>query len=110
MASMIAKKQVNFIKPQSTTTDLIKNHLENAKYISIASKDAHLIDAAMISDKIIASNDDTARGVFCELSECYRGIRTIKWFNAITDREFVSNFLSSDCFVPEKYYVVPTKV
>ena len=93
MASIIAKKQVNFIKPQSTTTDFIKNHLENAKYIYIARKDAHLIDTAMISDKMVASNDDIARGVFCELSEYYGGIRTIKWFNAITDREFVSNFL-----------------
>ena len=58
MSSIIAKKQVNFIKPQSTTTDFIKNHLENAKYISIARKDAHLIDTAMISDKMVASNDD----------------------------------------------------
>ncbi len=108
LASMIAKKKVNFIKPESTTTGLIHNHLEKDKSIAIAEKDAHLIDAAIEVDKIIASNDDIARGVFCELSENCGDIRTIKWFNAITDREFVSNFLLSDCFVPEKYYVVDT--
>lgn len=106
LSSMIAKKKVNFIRPSEITGDLIVNNLDKDKQIAIAVKDAHLIDAALTVDKIIASNDDIARNVFCELSTSCGNLRSIKWFNAITDREFVANFLVSDCFVPEKYYVI----
>lgn len=106
LASMIAKKKVNFIKPPSIASGLITNYLEREKSIAIAEKDAHLIDGALEVDKIIASNDDIARNVFCDLSKNCGNLRTIKWFNAIKDRDFVSNYLESDCFVPEKYYVL----
>jgi hypothetical protein len=109
LASMIAKKKVNFIKPQSITNDLIVNNLNNLnkeKEIAIAVKDAHLIDGALAVDNIIASNDDIARNVFCELSNSCGDLRTIKWFNAITDRVFVTDYLVSDCFVPQRYYVI----
>jgi hypothetical protein len=103
---MIAKKKVNFIKPQSITNGLIVNNLNKYKEIAIAVKDAHLIDGALEVDSIIASNDDIARNVFCELSNSCGNLRTIKWFNAITDRVFVTDYLVSDCFVPQKYYVI----
>ena len=106
LASMIAKKKVNFIKPSSITNNLIINNLIKDKEIAIAVKDAHLIDGALEVDNIIASNDDIARNVFCELSTSCGSLRTIKWFNAITDRDFVADYLVSDCFVPEKYYVI----
>jgi hypothetical protein len=106
LSSMIAKKKVDFIRPSEITGDLIVNNLDKDKEIAIAVKDAHLIDGALTVDKIIASNDDIARNVFCELSTNCGSLRTIKWFNAIADREFVTNFLISDCFVPEKYYVI----
>ena len=109
LSSMIAKRKVDFIKPEAITIDSIDRHLINEKSIAIAKKDVHLIDAALATDRVIASNDDIARNVFCELSRNCGNIRTIKWFNAITDRDFVSNFLLSDCFVPEKYCIAAEK-
>jgi hypothetical protein len=106
LASMIAKKKVSFITPEKITGTLISNRINEARKISIALKDAHLIDGALATDQIIASNDNAARDVFCELSGSCGDIRTIKWFNAIIDRDFVANYLASDCFVPERYYVV----
>lgn len=106
LASMIAQKKVKFIKPVKNTNNLIQKNLTDAKKIGIASKDAHLIDAALDTDKIIASNDNIARDVFCELSVSCGNIRSIKWFNSISDKSFLANYLSSQCFVPINYYVV----
>ena len=106
LASMIAKKKVIFIKPEQQIIVEIEAHLNDLKKKSIAEKDSHLIDAALASDKIIASNDDVARNVFCELSVSCGNIKKIKWFNAVSDRDFVNNYLSSDCFVPEQYYIL----
>lgn len=106
LASMIAKKRINRINPQTTTNTLITNNLKKDKEIAIALKDAHLIDGALEADNIIASNDDIARNVFCELSISCGSLRAIKWFNAIADRDFVTDYLVTDCFVPKQYYVV----
>jgi len=106
LASMIARKKVKFIKPNKQTDSLINAHISDVNKISIAEKDSHLIDAALASDKVIASNDDIARNVFCELSINCGNIRSIKWFNAISDREFVTNHLVSNCFVPKRYYLL----
>ncbi|MBB1391810.1 hypothetical protein H5185_20720 [Shewanella sp. SG44-6] len=105
LASMIAKKRINRINPQATTKTLIVDNLKDKK-IAIALKDAHLIDGALEVDCIIASNDDIARSVFCELSITCGSLRAIKWFNAIADREIVTDYLVSDGFVPKKYYLV----
>jgi hypothetical protein len=106
LASMVAKKRINRINPQSATNTLINNNLKKDKEIAIALKDAHLIDGALEVDSIIASNDDIARNVFRELSISCGSLRTIKWFNAIADRDFVTAYLVTDCFVPKKYYIV----
>ncbi len=106
LASMTAKKRVNRINPKATTNTLITNNLKKDKEIDIALKDAHLIDGALEADNIIVSNDDIARNVFCQLSISCGGLRGIKWFNAISDRDFVTEYLVSDCFVPKKYFVL----
>jgi hypothetical protein len=106
LASMIAKKKVQFIKPVQQANDLINSNLTDSKKITIATKDAHLIDAALDTDRIIASNDDIARNVFCELSVNCGSIRNIKWFNSISDKSFLATYLSTQCFVPQNYYIV----
>jgi len=106
LASMIAKKKVQFIKPVEQTSDLINSHLTDERKITIAVKDAHLIDAALTVDRVIASNDDIARNVFCELSINCGDIRSIKWFNSISDKSFLANYLTTQCFVPQNYYIV----
>jgi|TARA_B110000211_G_C14051667_1_gene541498 hypothetical protein len=106
LASMVAKKKVLFIKPAKQTNDLIIRNLTDSKKITIATKDEHLIDAALETDRVIASNDDIARNVFCDLSTSCGDIRNIKWFNSISDKSFIDTYLSTQCFVPQNYYIV----
>lgn len=106
LSSMIAKKKVNFMESPDVTKALISENLKNEKEVEIAEKDAHLVDTALKTDKIIASNDDNARKVFCEISSNCGNLRAIKWFNATLDNVFISNYLEKNCFVPQKYYLV----
>lgn len=105
LSSMIAKKKVVFVNPVPQVHDVINMGFIEETKVKIAEKDAHLVDAAIFSDRVIASNDDRARSVFCELSNNCGDLKTIKWFNAISDREFIDTFLSTQCYVPEQYYV-----
>jgi hypothetical protein len=60
-----------------TALNLIKNKED------IALKDIHLIEAAIKAENFIASRDDTARNVFCEISDLLRVIRKIVWMNPV---------------------------
>lgn len=110
LASMIARKKVNFIKPPLIAAEKIGTHIENEQRKEVAIKDAHLIDAALLSDKIIASNDNKAREAFCYLSESFSDIQKIAWFNAISDKDFFHEFLKKDCLVPQPYYLLPKAI
>lgn len=83
LASMYAKRKVVMIKPISEAKIKVDNSVITPKENSIASKDAHLIDAALFADKVILSNDDNARKVFCKISENYKELKSIRWFNVI---------------------------
>lgn len=50
----------------------------------IALKDIHLIEAAIKTENFISSRDDTARNLFCEISDSLRVIRKIVWMNPVT--------------------------
>lgn len=108
LASMIARKKVHFIKPedQDRINQLIESNISDLNKRTIATKDAHLINAALLADKVVASNDDTARGVFCDLSDNCGDVRAVKWFNAVHDRDFLSGYLVTNCFVPQEYFLV----
>ncbi|WP_394167020.1 hypothetical protein [Neptunomonas phycophila] len=105
LASMIARKQLKFVKPNSNTKVHIEDNILDEKIKAISIKDAHLIDAALHEDKIIASNDDNARNAFITIADNYKCINQIVWFNAIKDRVFIEEFFVSNKFIPENYYL-----
>jgi predicted nucleic acid-binding protein len=105
LSSMIAKKQIQFVKPNSNTKEHIEENINDEKIKAISVKDAHLIDAALHEDKIIASNDHNARNAFITISDNYKCINEIVWFNAIKDRDFIEGFLVSSIFIPDCYYL-----
>jgi len=105
LSSMIAKKKVDFIKPEKKTSILINKNIKDNTKKSVAEKDAHLLDAALIMDNIVTSNDNNARSVFCSLSNSCGNLKSIKWFNAVTDKSFVSKYFSQKTNVPKKYYL-----
>ncbi|WNJ96006.1 hypothetical protein RND59_02505 [Vibrio ruber] len=105
LSSMFAKKRVKLISPSENIEEKIKLHISEEKNKSIALKDAHLINAALCTDRIVASNDDNARNTFYILSMEYGYIKNIIWLNSVRDREFIYDFLSSRCLVPSEYYL-----
>jgi hypothetical protein len=105
MATMVARKKVLFIKPSSEILNYIKSEVADSKEKDIALKDAHLLDAAWESGKIVASNDDRARNVFCNISEGKRIISEIIWLHAVRDNEFIGSGVLLGAFVPGKYYL-----
>ena len=106
LSSMYSRKLVNRIEPKSITKLLIQNNLTNDKSIDTALKDAHIIDVAIEANGIIASNDDKARKVFCELGRSCGNLQSIIWFNPIRDKIPVANYLSSGCDASPQYYLI----
>jgi predicted nucleic acid-binding protein len=107
MASMVAKKKVLFIKPVQNIKLHIENEVPDSKEKEIALKDAHLLDAALSVDKIIASNDARARAAFCSIAHRKKEISTIAWFNAVADRDFFCEKILIGAFVPDRFYLTP---
>lgn len=105
LASMIAKKKIAFINPNAKIKIFIEENVSEGKDKDIALKDSHLIDAALETDKIITSNDSTAKAVFCTLSKKNGEISQISWFNAVTDKDFISDTLMSNGQIPSKYFL-----
>lgn len=105
LASMVARKKIQFIVPARKIHYFIESSIEDGRDKEIALKDCHLVDAALLADKIIASNDDTARKVFCVLARSMGEIGAISWFNAVTDGAFISGPLMNGEYIPENYYL-----
>ena len=105
LSTMVARKRIKFINPIQKIDEEIESAFSDEKKKGIALKDSHLVDSALFFDKVIASNDDAARSVFCELSIAYGEITSVKWFNAVSDRKFISDYLSKVGFVPDDYYL-----
>ena len=110
LASMIAKKRVKFVEDKnSCIKNYISQNMEEGKLKQITIKDAHLVDLALIEDKLVISNDDIARAAFCEISKNCLEITPIIWLNAVSNREFILQYLSRNCYVPENLYLKPSK-
>lgn len=107
MASMVAKKKIIFVEHEDKIKALIQANEPEGKDKEVALKDAHLLDIALRTDKIIASNDERARAVFCKMANGNGEIGTILWFSALTDREFFCTTLMAGGFVPRNFYLLP---
>jgi len=105
LASMFAKKKVNFVVHKSEFKAFIEENLLEDKMKKIASKDSHLVDAALLTDKVITSNDSTARKAFCEISSKNKILEEIIWLHSSTDNNFIEIFFSRDCFVPPEKFL-----
>jgi hypothetical protein len=65
-------------------------------------KDIHLIEAALLADKIIISIDSTAKGYFQEVMQEIIVLRQIAWANPCMDEEEVIDWLINGAEVEEK--------
>ena len=83
----------------STPGDLLRKSIEtklpDPKRQSAALKDLHLIEAAVTTDRIVVSLDDSARSIFHDVSRDVPEIGGIAWINPDTlgedGREWLEN-------------------
>jgi hypothetical protein len=76
-------------------------------------KDVHLIEAALLADKIIISIDRTAKGYFQEIMQEIVVLKQITWANPCIDEEEVIDWLTNGAELEEKRllgYEVEAKV
>ena len=105
LVSMIARKKLITIIPNNEIQSFIDKNIPESKQKDIAAKDSHLIDAALFTGKFIVSNDDIARNVFSHFSLEYALIKTVIWFNSIRDKDFLTNNLIQNNFIPQVYFL-----
>lgn len=68
----------------------------NEQTLDFMRKDVHLIEAALETDHIIISRDETARDLFQEASEEIGGLKRIVWINPTREDEHVKDWLGKD--------------
>lgn len=83
LKSMIARKRFVYVNPpqNSTLSDKIEITANRERDIEALQKDFHLLGAALATDQIIVSLDETIRGLFKRASQSVGEIRGIIWVN-----------------------------
>ncbi len=96
LRSMMARKKQIILK-EVTNADLrarIDALSLDEQTLDIIKKDLHLVEAALETDHIIISRDETARALFQEASEEIGGLKRIVWINPTHEEEHVKDWLS----------------
>ncbi len=73
----------------------IDDHSTDANVVAIMRKDAHLIEAALVTDSRVASCDDAVRGHFAKLATAFQMIRHLIWVNPAIAEEEVIDWLEN---------------
>ena len=83
LKSMIAKKRFNYVKPSvdKALCYKIEKTATNKKACEDIRKDFHLLEAALETDRIIISLDETVRQHFTQAAPSVGEIRDIVWVN-----------------------------
>jgi hypothetical protein len=106
LSSMIAKRRFHLIK---TVPGVAEGVVQSAPITDvqkkIAAKDAHLIDIALASGKFIASNDKTARAVFCLVSGNTPLFHGIIWAVPIDCSTTLLSLLEERGFIPADWHI-----
>ena len=96
LRSMVARKKQIILK--EVTNDDLRARIDalslDEQRLDIIKKDLHLVEAALETDHIIISRDETARALFQEASEEIGGLKRIVWINPTHEEEHVKDWLS----------------
>jgi hypothetical protein len=106
LTSMIAKRRFRLIKEVPEITGItVQNAPITDKDKQIAGKDAHLIDIALVAGKFIASNDTTARAVFCLVSNHSPLFNGITWVVPVDCASAFAALIQGRGFIPDDWHI-----
>lgn len=88
MATMRSKKKLLLVATNVETKVFLES-LNDSKNKIIALKDAHLVDLAIASDKVIFSNDLNAKNAFSTLLDKRHNFKNIYWLSPKKDIDII---------------------
>lgn len=91
IASMISKKKLVLIPVKTEAKDFLES-LKESTDKKVALKDAHLVDLAIASNKIIFSNDTNAKNAFSKLLDKRSNFQKIYWLSPREDMNIILNY------------------
>jgi hypothetical protein len=96
---MYGMRKVVFIDPAKSTSEDLGQQLEkmasSEKAREAVLKDAHPLEAALASDQIVASMDETVRDLFSRASKNIGEIRPVVWVNPNREEEKITEWLEN---------------
>ena len=112
LVSMKARRKIVKIDPSKDTTlrEIIKNTTHDENKIDVLLKDIHLLEAAMKTDNIIISLDETVRKLFANVAQSVGEIRDIIWVNPERTEEEIPIKWLEDGSPPESYRKLSTYI
>jgi hypothetical protein len=95
--SMFARKRFIHLEPtdDSVLRSKIEACLTREADVQAARKDFHLVEAALATDRVIASLDETARGVFHAASVRVGELRRLVWVNPAETKDDCITWLAN---------------
>ena len=101
---MIASRKAEFI--QETRDDKLRERLAAAALSAPArraiAKDAHLVEAACATDRIVVSLDEEVRGHLCGVCSQVSEVREILWANPSREEDGVPSWLERGARIEKK--------
>lgn len=91
IAAMISKKKLVLIPVKTEAKDFLES-LEESTDKKVALKDAHLVDLAIASNKIIFSNDANAKNAFSKLLDKRSNFKKIYWLSPRKDMNIILDY------------------
>lgn len=85
------QKKLILIPVKTEAKDFLDS-LEESKDKKVALKDAHLVDLAIASNKIIFSNDTNAKNAFSKLLDNRSNFKKIYWLSPRDDMNIILNY------------------
>jgi hypothetical protein len=92
---MVARKRVVFLgeTEDPSLREELTGSCNSANDKKAIRKDAHLIEAAFRTDRIVISRDDTVRTLFRRSCQTIRQVREVLWANPEVEEEQVASWL-----------------
>lgn len=90
LTQMYGRKRVCRIKKEKERDDNLRNRIDQVlpqNQRKLAAKDVHLIEAAIVADKLVTSREKYARKAFKDASNGVNELKQIVWVNPTCDNE-----------------------
>ena len=106
LASMVSRKRFVMIDPEDLIASVVLESGLSESKINAALKDAHVVNAALASDRFLASNDKKAREIFSDVAKLTNKLNDLVWAVPCDDCEDIQLVLTKRGYVPRGWNLI----